>query len=57
MPMLNGLRYGPRTLIAKRLFAVMAMVSAALGISTNVAIYGLMDASVIGLAPKIETSS
>ena len=41
--MLNDLRYALRTLSGNRLFAAMAILSLALGIGANTAIYSFMD--------------
>lgn len=49
--MLNDLRYAFRTLRANRLFAAMAMLSLALGIGANTAIYSLMDAVLVKTLP------
>jgi macrolide transport system ATP-binding/permease protein len=49
--MLNDLRYAIRTLGANRLFATMAMLSLALGIGANTAIYSLMDAVLVKTLP------
>jgi len=51
MPMLNDLRYALRTLRANRLFAAMAMLSLALGIGANTAIYSFMDAILVRSLP------
>ena len=49
--MLNDLRYALRTLRANRLFAAMAMLSLALGIGANTAIYSFMDAILVRTLP------
>jgi macrolide transport system ATP-binding/permease protein len=49
--MLNDLRYALRTLNANRLFAAMAMLSLALGIGANTAIYSFMDAILVRSLP------
>ncbi len=49
--MLNDLRYALRTLRANRLFAAMAMLSLALGIGANTAIYSFMDAILVRSLP------
>jgi predicted permease len=49
--MLNDVRYALRTLRANRLFAAMAMLSLALGIGANTAIYSFMDAILVRTLP------
>jgi macrolide transport system ATP-binding/permease protein len=49
--MLNDLRYALRTLRANRLFAAMAILSLALGIGANTAIYSFMDAILVRTLP------
>jgi predicted permease len=49
--MLHDLRYALRTLLANRVFAAMAMLSLALGIGANTAIYSLMDAILVKTLP------
>jgi macrolide transport system ATP-binding/permease protein len=49
--MLNDLRYAFRTLRTNRLFAAMAMLSLALGIGANTAIYSLLDAILVKTLP------
>src|SRR3954468_15091445 len=49
--MLNDLRYALRTLRANRLFASMAILSLALGIGANTAIYSFMDAILVRSLP------
>src|ERR1051325_8638674 len=49
--MLNDLRYALRTLRQNRLFAAMAMLSLALGIGANTAIYSFMDAILVRTLP------
>jgi macrolide transport system ATP-binding/permease protein len=49
--MLNDLRYAFRTLNGNRLFAAMAMLSLALGIGANTAIYSFMDAILVRTLP------
>ena len=51
MAMLNDLRYALRTLSANRLFAAMAILSLALGIGANTAIYSFMDAILVRTLP------
>src|SRR4051794_40009294 len=55
--MLNDLRYALRTLRANRLFAVMAMLSLALGIGANTAIYSMMDAILVKTLPVHDPGS
>jgi predicted permease len=55
--MLNDLRYALRTLRANRLFAAMAMLSLALGIGANTAIYSLMDAILVKTLPVQDPGS
>ncbi|MDF3043087.1 MAG: hypothetical protein K0Q71_5793 [Thermomicrobiales bacterium] len=49
--MLNDLRYALRTLSGNRLFAAMAVLSLALGIGANTAIYSFMDAILVRTLP------
>jgi predicted permease len=49
--MLNDLRYALRTLRTNRLFAAMAMLSLALGIGANTAIYSILDAILVQTLP------
>src|SRR6185436_17150074 len=49
--MLNDLRYALRTLRTNRLFAAMALLSLALGIGANTAIYSFMDAILVRTLP------
>jgi predicted permease len=49
--MLNDLRYALRTLRSNRLFAAMAVLSLALGIGANTAIYSFMDAILVRTLP------
>ena len=49
--MLNDLHYALRTLLSNRLFAAMAIVSLALGIGGNTAIYSMMDAILVKTVP------
>ena len=49
--MLNDLRYALRTLRANRLFTAMAVLSLALGIGANTAIYSFMDAILVRTLP------
>jgi macrolide transport system ATP-binding/permease protein len=49
--MLNDLRYALRTLCTNRLFAAMAILSLALGIGANTAIYSFMDAILVRSLP------
>ena len=49
--MLNDLRYAFRTLNGNRLFAAMALLSLALGIGANTAIYSFMDAILVRTLP------
>src|SRR4051812_41645077 len=49
--MLNDLRYALRGLRANRLFAAMAVLSLALGIGANTAIYSFMDAILVRSLP------
>ena len=49
--MLKDLRYAFRTLLANRTFAAMAVLSLALGIGANTAIYSLMDAILVQTLP------
>jgi predicted permease len=55
--MLHDLRYALRTLLANRLFAAMAMLSLALGIGANTAIYSLMDAILVKTLPVQDPGS
>src|ERR1051325_7701660 len=45
--MLNDLRYAIRTFLRNRVFAAMALLSLALGIGANTAIYSFMDAVLV----------
>ena len=49
--MLNDLRYAARTLRMNPLFAAMALLSLALGIGANTAIYSFMDAILVRSLP------
>ena len=49
--MLNDLRYAVRTFLRNRVFAAMALLSLALGIGANTAIYSFMDAILIRSLP------
>src|SRR5690242_7235983 len=49
--MLNDLRYAFRTLNGNRMFAAMAILSLALGIGANTAIYSFMDAILVRTLP------
>jgi hypothetical protein len=49
--MLHDLRYALRTLRLNPLFAAMAMLSLALGIGANTAIYSFMDAILVRTLP------
>ena len=55
--MLNDLRYALRTLRMNRLFAAMAMLSLALGIGANTAIYSFMDAILVRTLPVRDPGS
>src|SRR5215471_2913144 len=55
--MLNDLRYAFRTLVANRVFAAMAMLSLALGIGANTAIYSFMDAILVRTLPVRDPES
>src|SRR5438477_1460650 len=55
--MLNDLRYALRTLRMNPLFAAMAMLSLALGIGANTAIYSLMDAILVKTLPVQDPGS
>src|ERR1051325_10534937 len=55
--MLNDLRYALRTLRMNRLFAAMAILSLALGIGANTAIYSLMDAILVKTLPVRDPAS
>src|SRR5690349_5651347 len=55
--MLRDLRYACRTLLANRLFTAMAILSLALGIGANTAIYSLMDAILVKTLPVREPES
>ena len=55
--MLKDLRYAVRTLLANRVFAAMAMLSLALGIGANTAIYSLMDAILVKTLPVHDPGS
>ena len=55
--MLNDLRYALRTLNGNRLFAAMALLSLALGIGANTAIYSLMDAILVRTLPVHDPKS
>ena len=55
--MLNDLRYALRILLANRLFAAMAMLSLALGIGANTAIYSLLDAILVKTLPVHDPES
>lgn len=47
----QGLRYGLRSLAASKLFSALAMLSLALGIGANTAIYSFMDAIMVRALP------
>src|SRR5262245_28398671 len=49
--MLNDVQYALRTLRTNRLFAAMAILSLALGIGANTAIYSFMDAILVKSLP------
>ena len=49
--MLHDLRYALRTLRANPVFAAMALLSLALGIGANTAIYSFMDAILVRTLP------
>jgi predicted permease len=55
--MLNDLRYALRTLNGNRLFAAMALLSLALGIGANTAIYSFMDAVLVRTLPVHDPNS
>src|SRR5215475_16076940 len=55
--MLHDLRYALRTLRMNRLFAAMAMLSLALGIGANTAIYSFMDAILVRTLPVHDPGS
>jgi macrolide transport system ATP-binding/permease protein len=55
--MLNDLRYALRTLRMNPLFAAMAMLSLALGIGANTAIYSFMDAILVRTLPVQDPGS
>src|SRR5437868_14601858 len=55
--MLNDLRYAFRTLRLNPLFAAMAMLSLALGIGANTAIYSFMDAILVRRLPVRDPGS
>jgi hypothetical protein len=55
--MLNDLRYALRTLRMNRLFAAMAILSLALGIGANTAIYSFMDAILVRTLPVQDPGS
>jgi predicted permease len=55
--MLNDLRYAFRTLRMNRVFAAMAMLSLALGIGANTAIYSFMDAILVRTLPVHDPGS
>src|SRR5215831_14505465 len=55
--MLNDLRYALRTLRANPLFAAMAVLSLALGIGANTAIYNFMDAILVRTLPVQDPGS
>ena len=46
----QDLRYACRTMVANRLFTMLAVMSLALGIGANTAIYSFMDAITVALA-------
>src|SRR5437763_1759243 len=55
--MLNDLRYALRTLRLNPLFAAMAILSLALGIGANTAIYSFMDAILVRTLPVQDPGS
>ncbi len=55
--MLNDLRYACRTLYGNRLFAAMAILSLALGIGANTAIYSFMDGILVRSLPVQDPGS
>jgi macrolide transport system ATP-binding/permease protein len=55
--MFNDLRYTLRALNANRLFATMALLSLALGIGANTAIYSFMDAILVRTLPILDPQS
>jgi predicted permease len=55
--MLHDLRYALRTLRMNRLFAAMALLSLALGIGANTAIYSFMDAILVRTLPVNDPGS
>src|SRR5215212_5012681 len=55
--MLNDLRYALRGLNGNRLFAAMALLSLALGIGANTAIYSFMDAILVRTLPVHDPQS
>ena len=55
--MLNDLRYALRTLRLNRFFAAMAILSLALGIGANTAIYSFMDAILVRTLPVHDPDS
>jgi predicted permease len=55
--MLQDLRYALRNLLANRVFAAMALLSLALGVGANTAIYSFMDAILVRSLPVHDPSS
>src|SRR5215467_10278673 len=55
--MLRDIRYALRTMAANPLFAVMAVLSLALGIGANTAIYSFMDAIMMRALPVADPGS
>src|SRR6185436_11268108 len=55
--MLHDLRYALRALNGNRLFAAMALLSLALGIGANTAIYSFMDAILVRTLPVQDPGS
>src|SRR5215469_13490636 len=55
--MLHDLRYALRTMAANPLFAAMAVLSLALGIGANTAIYSFMDAILVRALPVADPGS
>ncbi len=53
----QDLRYACRTMVANRLFTMLAVLSLALGIGANTAIYSFMDCDPAALAAGVRSCS